>query len=35
MQVQGTDSLVPKSSRYDSPLDCAVKTVKQEGVKEL
>ncbi|PKI79469.1 hypothetical protein CRG98_000100 [Punica granatum] len=32
MQVQGTDSLVPKSSRYSSPLDCAVKTVKTEGV---
>uniref|UniRef100_A0A5B6Z6W6 Mitochondrial arginine transporter BAC1 n=1 Tax=Davidia involucrata TaxID=16924 RepID=A0A5B6Z6W6_DAVIN len=32
MQVQGTDSLVPKSSRYSSPLDCALKTVKTEGV---
>ncbi|KAG4977314.1 hypothetical protein JHK84_037015 [Glycine max] len=28
MQIQGTDSLVPKSSRYSSPLDCALKTVK-------
>ncbi|XP_034698229.1 mitochondrial arginine transporter BAC1 isoform X1 [Vitis riparia] len=32
MQVQGTDSLVPKSSRYSSPLDCALKTMKTEGV---
>ncbi|XP_021636921.2 mitochondrial arginine transporter BAC1 isoform X2 [Hevea brasiliensis] len=32
MQVQGTDSLVPKSSRYNSPLDCALQTVKNEGV---
>ncbi|XP_031278966.1 mitochondrial arginine transporter BAC1 isoform X1 [Pistacia vera] len=32
MQVQGTDSLVPNSSRYTSPLDCALKTVKSEGV---
>ncbi|KAL1327168.1 hypothetical protein HN51_037255 [Arachis hypogaea] len=32
MQIQGTDSLVPKSSRYSSPLDCALKTVKSEGV---
>lgn len=32
MQVQGTDSLVPWSSRYSSPLDCALKTVKTEGV---
>ncbi|XAR66485.1 hypothetical protein NMG60_11012746 [Bertholletia excelsa] len=32
MQIQGTDSLVPKSSRYNNPLDCALKTVKTEGV---
>ncbi|XP_038689444.1 mitochondrial arginine transporter BAC1-like isoform X2 [Tripterygium wilfordii] len=32
MQVQGTDSVVPKSSRYSSPLDCALQTVKSEGV---
>ncbi|GLT82839.1 hypothetical protein SLE2022_011750 [Rubroshorea leprosula] len=32
MQVQGTDSLVPKSSRFSSPLDCAIKTIKSEGV---
>ncbi|PON61386.1 Mitochondrial substrate/solute carrier [Trema orientale] len=35
MQVQGTDSLVPVSSRYSGPLDCAVKTVKSEGVKGI
>ncbi|KAK4795972.1 hypothetical protein SAY86_028298 [Trapa natans] len=32
MQVQGTDSLVPKHSRYSSSLDCAIKTVKTDGV---
>ncbi|GAV86397.1 Mito_carr domain-containing protein [Cephalotus follicularis] len=32
MQIQGTDSLVPNSSRYSGPLDCAIKTVKNEGV---
>ncbi|XP_052180757.1 mitochondrial arginine transporter BAC1 isoform X2 [Diospyros lotus] len=31
MQIQGTDSLVPKSSTYDGPLDCALKTIKTEG----
>ncbi|XP_023001735.1 mitochondrial arginine transporter BAC1 [Cucurbita maxima] len=31
MQVQGTDSLVPVSSRYSGPLDCALKTIKTEG----
>lgn len=35
MQVQGTDSLVPKSVRYTSPLDCALRTVKQEGVMAI
>ncbi|XP_015890492.1 mitochondrial arginine transporter BAC1 isoform X2 [Ziziphus jujuba] len=35
MQVQGTDSLVPMSSRYSGPLDCALKTVKDEGVKGI
>ncbi|XP_062089775.1 mitochondrial arginine transporter BAC1-like [Humulus lupulus] len=35
MQVQGTDSLVPLTSRYSGPLDCAVKTVKSEGVKGI
>ncbi|KAK9089216.1 hypothetical protein Scep_028298 [Stephania cephalantha] len=32
MQVQGTDSLVPRSDRYAGPLDCALKTLKNEGV---
>lgn len=32
MQVQGADSLVPQSNRYRSPLDCALKTIKTEGV---
>ncbi|XP_057948611.1 mitochondrial arginine transporter BAC1 isoform X2 [Malania oleifera] len=32
MQVQGTDSLVPKSNRYSGPLNCAFTTVKTEGV---
>ncbi|KAK3015883.1 hypothetical protein RJ639_005710 [Escallonia herrerae] len=31
MQVQGTDSLV-NSLAYRSPLDCAIKTIKAEGV---
>ncbi|XP_042519374.1 mitochondrial arginine transporter BAC1 isoform X1 [Macadamia integrifolia] len=35
MQVQGTDSLVLKHDRYSSPLDCAVKTIKTEGVKGI
>lgn len=34
MQVQGTDSTVPLSSRYSGPLDCAVKTVNSEGVRK-
>ncbi|KAJ4833892.1 Mitochondrial arginine transporter bac1 [Turnera subulata] len=32
MQVQGTDSLVPKVSRYSGPIDCALQTVKSDGV---
>lgn len=32
MQVQGTDSLISYSSRYNSPLDCAIRTVKAEGL---
>lgn len=35
MQVQGTDSLVPKFSRYNGPLDCALQTVKNEGVSGI
>lgn len=34
MQVQGTDSLVPVSSRYSGPADCALKTIKTEGVRQ-
>lgn len=34
MQVQGTDSLVLGSGRYSSPLDCAVKTIKTDGVRK-
>ena len=34
MQIQGTDSLVPNFRRYTSPLDCAVQTVKNEGVRK-
>nr|XP_017220170.1 PREDICTED: mitochondrial arginine transporter BAC1 isoform X3 [Daucus carota subsp. sativus] len=32
MQVQGTDSLVPNSSKYNGPLDCVAKTFKSDGV---
>lgn len=35
MQVQGADSVIPKSSRYISPLDCAIKTVKADGVSSI
>ncbi|CAM8984652.1 unnamed protein product [Rhodiola kirilowii] len=35
MQVQGTDSHVPKSSRYSGPLDCTLKIIKDEGVKGI
>nr|DAD22831.1 TPA_asm: hypothetical protein HUJ06_024294 [Nelumbo nucifera] len=35
MQVQGTDSLVGKCDKYSSPLDCAVKTIKSEGLKGI
>ncbi|CAL5351437.1 unnamed protein product [Camellia sinensis] len=35
MQVLGTESLVPKSSRYNGPLDCALKTVKTEGYRNF
>lgn len=35
MQVQGADSVVPSSSRYSGPLECAVKTVKSEGVRNF
>ncbi|KAK6797481.1 hypothetical protein RDI58_005183 [Solanum bulbocastanum] len=32
MQVQGTDFMVPKSTRFRGPLECALKTVQQEGL---
>ncbi|KAF3650426.1 Mitochondrial arginine transporter BAC1 [Capsicum annuum] len=32
MQVQGADSVVLSSSRYGGPLECALKTVKYEGI---
>ncbi|KAK8629371.1 hypothetical protein V6N13_078213 [Hibiscus sabdariffa] len=35
MQVQGTDSLVPKSGSYRSPLDCALKTIRSDGESEF
>lgn len=35
MQVQGTDSLIPKSSTYNGPADCALQTLRTEGVRKL
>lgn len=35
MQVQGADSVLPSSSRYGGPLECALKTVKCEGVRNF
>ncbi|CAI9261672.1 unnamed protein product [Lactuca saligna] len=35
MQIQGTDSLVPTSRKYSGPLNCAIQTVKTEGVSGL
>ncbi|KAL2931863.1 Mitochondrial arginine transporter BAC1 [Bienertia sinuspersici] len=32
MQVQGTGSLISKSSTYTGPIDCALKTLRMEGV---
>ncbi|KAE8707547.1 Detected protein of confused Function [Hibiscus syriacus] len=32
MQIQGTDSLVPKCSGYSSSLDCILKTIKSDEV---
>lgn len=34
MQLQGTDTVITKHERYVGPLDCAVKTVKVEGVSK-
>ncbi|CAN1280877.1 Mitochondrial arginine transporter BAC1, partial [Linum perenne] len=35
MQVQGAGSLVPKIDRYSSSLDCAIQTMKHDGVTGL
>lgn len=35
MQIQGTDSVVPTYRKYSGPLNCAIETVKTEGVKGL
>lgn len=32
MQVQGADPLIQNSHRYTGPLDCALRTVKKDGV---
>lgn len=33
MQVQGTGSFLQSPSRYSGPIDCALKTVKSDGVR--
>lgn len=35
MQVQGTNSMTTKYERYRGPCDCALKTVKSEGIKGM
>nr|XP_043610784.1 mitochondrial arginine transporter BAC1 [Erigeron canadensis] len=35
MQIQGTDSVVPTYRKFSGPLNCAIETVKTEGVKGL
>lgn len=35
MQVQGRDTAISSYVRYSGPLDCAVKTMKSEGVSLL
>ncbi|KAL9234044.1 hypothetical protein vseg_008962 [Gypsophila vaccaria] len=35
MQVQGTNSAAPKSSRYSGPMDCALKTFRAEGLSGI
>ncbi|KAL8214664.1 hypothetical protein R6Q57_004113 [Mikania cordata] len=35
MQIQGTDSVIPAYHKYNGPLNCAVQTVKTEGVNGL
>ncbi|PWA48273.1 substrate carrier protein [Artemisia annua] len=35
MQIQGTDSVVPSYRKYSGPLNCAIETVKTDGVTGL
>lgn len=35
MQVQGKDSALSSYTRYNGPLDCALKTIKNEGIKGM
>lgn len=35
MQIQSTGSLVPSSTIYSSPLECAIGTIKNEGLKGI
>ncbi|VFQ88535.1 unnamed protein product [Cuscuta campestris] len=35
MQIQSSGSLLPRSTRYSGPLECAIKTIKIEGVKGI
>ncbi|KAL0916879.1 hypothetical protein M5K25_014429 [Dendrobium thyrsiflorum] len=35
MQVQGKDSALSSYVRYNGPLDCALKTIKTEGIKGM
>lgn len=33
--MQGTDALIPRSSRYTGPIDCALQTLRSEGVSNF
>lgn len=35
MQVQGAESAISKYDKYTGPLDCAVKTIKNDGIKGI
>ncbi|KAK1304699.1 Mitochondrial arginine transporter BAC1 [Acorus calamus] len=35
MQVQGTNTTISKGERFNGPFDCALKTVKSEGIKGI
>nr|GEU35078.1 mitochondrial arginine transporter BAC1 isoform X1 [Tanacetum cinerariifolium] len=35
MQIQGTDSVVPSYRKYSGPLNCAIETIKTDGVTGL